>query len=42
MGDGILSIAWSIQDGCMNNSTIGQMVRLARAGIGFYLYDKFK
>lgn len=42
MADGILSIAWSIQDGCMNNSPIGQIVRLIRIGIGFYLYTKFK
>jgi len=40
--DGLLSIWWSLPDECLNNSTIGQIVRLIRAGIGGYLVYKFK
>lgn len=40
MIDGALSIYWSMQDGCMNNSPIGQLIRLIRIGIGYYIYKK--
>ncbi|MFA6022635.1 MAG: hypothetical protein WC781_00950 [Candidatus Pacearchaeota archaeon] len=35
--DGIISIFWAMPDTCLNNSVLGNVIRIIRATIGGYL-----
>ena len=38
--DGILSLIWAAPDDCMNNTPVGNFIRVIRALIGIYLIYK--